>query len=252
MLSGLDVRIFPYICEAFSPRLAEARMLELKNVCMEPVGDGPEGGVSLTAEGGQVVGFGGGSEQWQTRLLRAMLGLEPVASGYISIDGELVTPLSAPVMRRQMGYVPRAMRLPEMSVESLLSQVFAPKAGNANGTFATSPETSLPEERTRPKQLTKRWRASLASCLGALQLGEHVLTGQTTALSPSEQCRLFLALAMVSASPYVFLDHPLCSQPRELYDDVRQCVEQMRSQKRTVVVAVGQQEEAAWCDKLIK
>ena len=49
----------------------------------------------------------------KTRLLRAILGFVPIEGGHISIDGELLTPKSAPFFRRQMAYVPQRLLVPE-------------------------------------------------------------------------------------------------------------------------------------------
>jgi len=48
-----------------------------------------------------------------TSVLRAIMGLLPIEGGHISIDGELLTPRSAPYFRRHMAYVPtRLMPIP--------------------------------------------------------------------------------------------------------------------------------------------
>jgi ABC-type cobalamin/Fe3+-siderophores transport system ATPase subunit len=49
----------------------------------------------------------------KTTLLRAVMGFIPIDGGHISIDGELLTPQSAPYFRRQMAYVPQQLSLPE-------------------------------------------------------------------------------------------------------------------------------------------
>ena len=43
-----------------------------------------------------------GSVRW----LYAMLGFEPVVAGFISLDGEPLTPATAPALRRQMAFAP--------------------------------------------------------------------------------------------------------------------------------------------------
>ncbi len=49
----------------------------------------------------------------KTILLRALLGFLPLDEGHICMDGELLTPLSAPYFRRQMAYVPQHVSQPE-------------------------------------------------------------------------------------------------------------------------------------------
>ena len=84
-------------------------MLELLNITIgEVIKD-----LSLTVSDGQLLSVVGDKGAGKTTLLRAILGFLPVDEGYISIDGELLTPLSAPYFRRQMAYVPQHLSLPD-------------------------------------------------------------------------------------------------------------------------------------------
>ena len=84
-------------------------MLELLNITIgEVIKD-----LSLTIPDGQLLSVVGDKGAGKTTLLRAILGFLSVDKGYISIDGELLTPLSAPYFRRQMAYVPQYLSLPE-------------------------------------------------------------------------------------------------------------------------------------------
>jgi len=69
--------------------------------------------LSFTVNDGQLVTVTGPSGSGKTTLLRAILGFIPIDEGYISIDGELVTPLSAPYFRRNIAYVPQDLVLPQ-------------------------------------------------------------------------------------------------------------------------------------------
>lgn len=80
-------------------------MLELHNVTI----DSRIRSLSLTVGDGQLVCLTGAQGSGKTTVLRAVLGLIPVGSGHISIDGELLTPLSAPYFRRQTAYVPQLL-----------------------------------------------------------------------------------------------------------------------------------------------
>jgi ABC-type cobalamin/Fe3+-siderophores transport system ATPase subunit len=81
-------------------------MLELHNVT---IGQQIKG-LSVTIGDGQIVGIQG---QGKTTLLRAIVGLIGIDEGHISIDGELLTPQSAPYFRRFMAYVPQQLSLPD-------------------------------------------------------------------------------------------------------------------------------------------
>lgn len=46
-------------------------------------------------------------------LIHAMLGLRPLSTGIVSLDGEPLTERSASTLRRWMGYVPRTVVMPD-------------------------------------------------------------------------------------------------------------------------------------------
>lgn len=69
--------------------------------------------LSLAIGDGQQLSIMGPTGSGKSTLLRAILGFIPIDSGYISIDGELLTPLSAPYFRKQMAYVPQRLSLPK-------------------------------------------------------------------------------------------------------------------------------------------
>ena len=105
-------------------------MLELHNVT---IGQQIRS-LSATVESGQLVGVSGPQGSGKTALLRAVLGFIPVDSGHISIDGELLTPRSAPWFRKQMAYVPQRLSVPdgyEMDTDYLLLLEKAVRAGKA-------------------------------------------------------------------------------------------------------------------------
>ena len=81
-------------------------MLELHNVTIE----GLFTGLSATIADGQMVGLQG---RGKTTLLRAVVGLIPIDGGHICIDGEVLTPESAPYFRRYMAYVPQHLSVPD-------------------------------------------------------------------------------------------------------------------------------------------
>jgi ABC-type cobalamin/Fe3+-siderophores transport system ATPase subunit len=84
-------------------------MLELHNVT---IGQQMRG-LSATVSEGKVLSIMGSRGSGKTTLLRALLGFLSVGGGHISIDGELLTPLSAPWFRKQMAYVPQHLEVPE-------------------------------------------------------------------------------------------------------------------------------------------
>jgi len=81
-------------------------MLELHNVSIGELVKG----LSVTIDDGQIVGIQG---RGKTTLLKAVVGLLPINGGHICIDGEVLTPDSAPYFRRYMAYVPQRLSVPD-------------------------------------------------------------------------------------------------------------------------------------------
>ena len=82
-------------------------MLELHNVT---IGQQIRG-LSATVNEGNVLSIMGSQGKGKTTLLRALMGFLPIDEGHIVIDGELLTPLSAPTFRRMMAYVPQQQKV---------------------------------------------------------------------------------------------------------------------------------------------
>ena len=80
-------------------------MLELNDVVVE----GASKTVSMMAKEGEVTCLTGDSREVRSHLLLAMLGLSPVRSGFISIDGEPLNRQTVKTLRRMMAYVPEEL-----------------------------------------------------------------------------------------------------------------------------------------------
>ena len=103
-------------------------MLEIKNVKIKMGEQVLLGGLSFSADDGQVVCICGDSGCGKTSLLRAILGFIPLAEGHISIDGELLTPAAAGEFRKYMAYVPQDLAMPIEFVGEMVKMPFALKA----------------------------------------------------------------------------------------------------------------------------
>ena len=89
------------------------------------------GGLSFSAEDGQVVCITGDSGCGKTSLLRAILGFIPLQEGHISVDGELLTPAAAGEFREYIAYVPQDLAMPMETVGEMVRMPFALKANLA-------------------------------------------------------------------------------------------------------------------------
>ena len=77
-------------------------MLELNEVLL----NGEEQTFSMMAREGLLTCIIGGTAKRRTRWLHAMMGFEPLVSGYVSIDGEPLTSCFVRELRSMMAYVP--------------------------------------------------------------------------------------------------------------------------------------------------
>ena len=113
-----------YLCTQIS-----GKMLELKDASLTIGGRQLFHRLSLMGMDGQLTCITGAPGSGKTALLQVMLGFLPLDEGLVCIDGELLTPLSAPVFRRLVAYVPqrREATVSQLDVDiSGLEAVWAP------------------------------------------------------------------------------------------------------------------------------
>lgn len=71
---------------------------------------------------GEILCVTGGEGSGKTTLLRVLMGLQPLDRGFVNTDGDLLDERSAPYLRREMGYVPQYLDLPDETVEQLIEE----------------------------------------------------------------------------------------------------------------------------------
>lgn len=86
-------------------------MLEVKDATITAWGKTVVTGLSFMVRDGQLTCVTGSEHSGKTTLLRTLMGFLPVEKGFVSIDGELLTVLSAPVFRSLMVYLPQGMQM---------------------------------------------------------------------------------------------------------------------------------------------
>ena len=87
-------------------------MLELKDATLTVDGCRMFTRLSMIALDGQMTCVTGPRGSGKTLLLRALMGFVPLDEGYVSMDGELVTELSAATFRKKMAYLPQPTAQP--------------------------------------------------------------------------------------------------------------------------------------------
>ena len=86
-------------------------MIEVKDATIAVGGKTLAEGQSFMAKDGQLTCITGEEGVGKTTLLRTLIGFLPVAQGFVSVDGELLTVDSAQAFRSLMIYLPQEMRL---------------------------------------------------------------------------------------------------------------------------------------------
>ena len=166
-------------------------MLELHNIKIgELIHD-----LSSWADGGRMVTVTGAKGCGKTTLLCSVMGLLPIDGGHISIDGELLTPLSAPYFRRQMAYVPQHLSAIEgYDGMCYLSEVLFTLRVNSGSTAFR-----LPDDNRRLSELTPD-EQYLLPLNNALQLGRPMLIVDEPQMPLTEETEAVVDEMLTSAS----------------------------------------------------
>lgn len=98
-------------------------MLEYKNTSVRLSSGGLSKPFSLVVEPGDVVCVCGATGAGKSNLLMATMGLRPVEKGFITLDGELITPGAGAYFRKMMAYVPQDLPRNELTVRELFHTV---------------------------------------------------------------------------------------------------------------------------------
>ena len=85
-------------------------MLEVKDATIAIGGKTLATGLSFIARDGQLTCITGSEGSGKTALIRTLMGFLPVSSGFVSVDGELLTVRSAHAFRSMMVYLPQQMQ----------------------------------------------------------------------------------------------------------------------------------------------
>lgn len=203
-------------------------MLELKNVAASHNGKRLFERLSFVAADGKVTVVSGKSGCGKTTLLRAIMGLHPIDEGFISIDGELITALSAPAFRQWMAYIPQDISFPVGTVEELTRLPFTLKAN-----------ASIPYSRER---VMEQWHQ--------LGLDASLFTKGVSEVSGGERQRIMLATLGMLAKRIVIVDEPtsaLDHMASTLVNDYLQCLA-----KQGATVIVVSHDSNFKCDKRIE
>jgi ABC-2 type transport system ATP-binding protein len=176
--------------------------------------------VSCTVPAGQVTGLLGPSGGGKTTLLRAIVGVQRIRSGSVTVLGR---PAGDPALRARIGYVTQAPSVyADLSVRDNLRYFAALTAG------------------------TDR----IPDVLAAVGLADRA-SDRVDQLSGGQRARVSLACALIGSPPLLVLDEPTVGLDPVLRRDLWQLFHELAAGGTTLIVSSHVMDEAARCDRLL-
>jgi len=178
-------------------------------------------GLDLDVPSGRLVGLLGPSGSGKSTLMRAIVGVQIVESGTITVLG---TPAGHPDLRRRVGYVTQDPSVySDLTVEENLSY-FASVIGTDGD--------------------------SVARAIEAVDLTRYAKT-RVSRLSGGETSRVSLAVALVGDPEVLVLDEPTVGLDPVLRRDLWALFGRLATDGRTLLVSSHVMDEATRCDRLV-
>ena len=178
-------------------------------------------GISTRAPRGMVTGLLGPSGSGKTTLMRAIVGVQIVRSGTVTVLGD---PAGSPRLRHQIGYLTQSPSVyPDLTVQENV-RYFAGLYGlDARAADATIRDVGLAEQ---AKQLVR-------------------------SLSGGQHSRASLACALVGRPELLVLDEPTVGQDPVLRDELWAQFRALAEAGTTLIVSSHVMDEANRCDRLV-
>lgn len=187
---------------------------------------------SLEVAPGQVVGLIGPNGAGKSTLLRALLGLVPVLSGTITLDGQNLAEMAPRDRARLLAYAPQGAPVHwPLTVERLVELGRMPHLG--------------PWQKLGPQD-----HASVEAALAATETG-HLKTRIVTSLSGGERAGVMLARAIAVGAPWLLADEPVASLDPYHQIEVMEILGSLAARKTGIVVVLHDLALAMrYCDKV--
>lgn len=185
--------------------------------------------LSFTANDGEMICIVGESGVGKSTLLSAILGLQTLNEGHISIDGELLTPASAEAFRRFIAYVPQDLSIPSVWVKDLVALPFALKA-NAGKKWSKS-------------RLMDEW--------SKLRLDPKLYDSKVGELSGGERQRVMISFCGLLRKPIVIVDEPTSALDPTSAQAVMHYLRGLATDGATVLLVSHDMQLAQLCEKII-
>jgi ATP-binding cassette subfamily C protein EexD len=173
-------------------------------------------GISLSAEPGELLGVIGPSAAGKSTLARALLGLMPLYSGTVRLDGADIGQWNRADLGPYLGYLPQDIELFDGTVAENIARF-----GDVD------PEAVVAAAR----------RARVHELILGLPKGYDTPIGPAgVRLSPGQQQRIALARAIYGSPPFIVLDEPNSNLDDEGEQALVEALAELRAEGRAVLV----------------
>ncbi len=202
---------------------ASATAIETRGLVVRRGGTTVLPGLDLQVAAGRVTGLLGPSGSGKTTLLRAIVGVQVVESGTVTVLGE---PAGSPGLRRRVAYVTQAPSVyGDLTVRTNVAY-FARLAGAPDPAQAAD------------------------AAIRRVDLTEHA-QHRVRALSGGQRSRVSLASALVGEPELLVLDEPTVGLDPVLRRDLWRLFHELAAAGSTLLVSSHVMDEATRCDRLL-
>jgi ABC-2 type transport system ATP-binding protein len=179
-------------------------------------------GISTSVPAGQVTGLLGPSGSGKTTLMRALVGVQKVRSGTVTVLGE---PAGSPALRRRIGYMTQD------------PSVYADLTVRENAHYFASLYPGV----------TKADADQAIADVGLTEAANQLVNS----LSGGQYSRASLACALLGKPDLLVLDEPTVGLDPVLRDDLWKQFRALADSGITIVVSSHVMDEASRCDRLV-
>jgi ABC transport system ATP-binding/permease protein len=182
--------------------------------------------VNLVLEPGQLVAFVGGSGAGKSTLMKALLGIAPVSSGNVYLNGDNLRQ-NWPIYRSQVGYVPQDDIIHrELTVEEVLRYACQ---------LRLPPDTNISEV--------------ISNTLEQIKLS-HVRNTLVSRLSGGQRKRVSIGVELLADPKLFFLDEPTSGLDPGLDKEMMQLLREQADRGRTVALVTHATDNIGICDRI--
>ena len=182
--------------------------------------------VNLVLEPGQLVAFVGGSGAGKSTLMKALLGIAPISSGNVYLNGDNLRK-NWPVYRSQVGYVPQDDIIHrELTVEEVLRSACQ---------LRLPPDTNIEEVITNTLEQIKL---------------SHVRNTLVAKLSGGQRKRVSIGVELLADPKLFFLDEPTSGLDPGLDKEMMLLLREQADRGRTIALVTHATDNIGICDRI--